>query len=151
MGAEFTSQCDMRLASPNARFAWNFVHRGLVPDTGAGTWLLPRIVGLQRALQLLYTGDFLTADDALKVGYVLDVVASDALLERANALAEAVLTGSPHSQRLIKQLVYEGLVRVVDEHMAENTHALEACFKSDDHREGVAAFLERRPAHFTGF
>ena len=56
MGAEFTSQCDIRLASPNARFAWNFVHRGLVPDTGAGTWLLPRIVGLQQALRLLYTG-----------------------------------------------------------------------------------------------
>ncbi|MEP6659571.1 MAG: enoyl-CoA hydratase-related protein [Acidimicrobiales bacterium] len=151
MGAEFTSQCDLRLAGPNARFAWNFVHRGLVPDTGAGSWLLPRIVGVQRALQLLYTGDFLTADDALKVGYVLDVVASDALLERANELAQAVLTGSPHSQRLIKQLVYEGLARGVDEHMAAHMHALEACFKSDDHREGVAAFLERRPAHFTGF
>jgi enoyl-CoA hydratase/carnithine racemase len=150
MGAEFTSQCDLRLATPNARFAWNFVHRGLVPDTGAGSWLLPRIIGVQRALQLLYTGDFLTADDAVKVGYVLDVVASEALLERANALAEAVLTGSPHSQRLIKQLVYEGLARGVDEHMTEHTRALEACFKSDDHREGVAAFLERRPAHFTG-
>jgi enoyl-CoA hydratase/carnithine racemase len=55
MGAEFTSQCDLRIASTNARFGWNFVHRGLVPDTGAGTWLLPRIVGLQNALRLLYT------------------------------------------------------------------------------------------------
>ncbi len=62
MGAEFTSQCDLRIASPTARFAWNFVHRGLVPDTGAGTWLLPRIVGLQPALKLLYTGAMIDAD-----------------------------------------------------------------------------------------
>ena len=62
MGAEFTSQCDIRLASPNAKFAWNFVHRGLVPDTGAGTWLLPRIIGLQPALRLLYTGAMIDAD-----------------------------------------------------------------------------------------
>ena len=65
MGAEFSSQCDIRIASPNARFAWNFVHRGLVPDTGAGSWLLPRLIGTQRALKLLYTGDFLTAEEAL--------------------------------------------------------------------------------------
>ena len=65
MGAEFTSQCDIRLATPNARFAWNFVHRGLVPDTGAGTWLLPRIIGLQHALRLLYTGAMIDAAEAL--------------------------------------------------------------------------------------
>ena len=70
MGAEFSSQCDIRIASPNARFAWNFVHRGLVPDTGAGSWLLPRLIGLQRALRLLYTGEFLSAEEALAIGYV---------------------------------------------------------------------------------
>ena len=59
MGAEFSSQCDVRLATPRARFAWNFAHRGLVPDTGAGSWLLPRLLGPQKALQLLYSGDFL--------------------------------------------------------------------------------------------
>ena len=53
MGAEFTSQCDVRIASDRARFAWNFVHRGLVPDTGAGTWLLPRLIGMTAALRLL--------------------------------------------------------------------------------------------------
>ncbi|HEX9259276.1 MAG TPA: enoyl-CoA hydratase/isomerase family protein [Acidimicrobiales bacterium] len=150
MGAEFTSQCDLRIATPNARFAWNFVHRGLVPDTGAGSWLLPRLVGVQTALRLLYSGEFLTADQALALGYVLDVVASDQLMDRARALAEAVLAGSPHSQRLIKQLVYEGLAGGIDDHMKRHTAALAACFRSEDHREGVAAFLERRPAEFTG-
>lgn len=150
MGAEFTSQCDLRLASADARFAWNFVHRGLVPDTGAGTWLLPRIVGLQQALRLLYTGSMIDAEEALRLGYVLEVVPSAELLPRAMALAAAIAAGSPHSLGLIKSLVQQGLTAPVGEHMERHTAALAACFKSDDHREGVASFLERRPATFTG-
>ncbi|CAB4891015.1 unannotated protein [freshwater metagenome] len=150
MGAEFTSQCDIRLGTPNARFAWNFVHRGLVPDTGAGTWLLPRLIGLQNALRLLYTGDFISADQALALGYLAEIVPSPDLLDRAYTLAAAIAAGSPHSQRLIKSLVYEGLTSSVEAHMQRHTDAMSACFKSDDHREGVASFLERRPATFTG-
>ena len=74
MGAEFSSQCDVRIATPRARFAWNFVHRGLIPDTGAGTWLLPRILGPQKALELLYSGEFLSAEAALDMGYVSQLV-----------------------------------------------------------------------------
>jgi enoyl-CoA hydratase/carnithine racemase len=150
MGAEFTSQCDLRLASPNARFGWNFVHRGLVPDTGAGTWLLPRIVGLQPALRLLYTGAIIDADEALRLGYVLDVVPSDDLLPAAMELGGTIAAGSPHSLGLIKSLVQQGLTAPVGEHMERHTAAMAACFKSDDHREGVASFLEKRPANFTG-
>jgi len=150
MGAEFTSQCDMRIASTNARFAWNFVHRGLVPDTGAGTWLLPRIIGLQNALRLTYTGDMIDAHEASRLGYVLDVVEPADLMDRALELAHRVAAGSPHSHRLIKSLTYEGLAASVPEHMVRHTDAMSASFKSDDHREGVAAFLERRPAKFTG-
>jgi enoyl-CoA hydratase len=150
MGAEFTSQCDLRLASPNARFAWNFVHRGLVPDTGAGTWLLPRLVGLQQALRLLYTGAMIDSQEALRLGYVLDVVPSEELLPRAMELAGAIAAGSPHSLGLIKSLVHQGLTAPVGEHMERHTTAMAACFKSEDHREGVASFLERRPADFTG-
>ena len=150
MGAEFTSQCDLRLASTGASFAWNFVHRGLVPDTGAGTWLLPRIVGLQTALRLIYTGERIDAAEAQRIGYVLDVVAPDELAGATRALAESVAAASPHSQQLIKSLVYDGLTASVDEHMVRHTEALTKCFASDDHREGVASFLERRPAVFTG-
>ena len=150
MGAEFTSQCDLRIATTNARFAWNFVHRGLVPDTGAGTWLLPRIIGLQNALRLLYTGTMIDASEALGLGYVLDVVEPSDLAGRTRQVAEAVAMGSPHSHRLIKRLAYEGLTASVAEHMGRHTAAMAASFRSDDHREGVAAFLERRPARFTG-
>jgi enoyl-CoA hydratase/carnithine racemase len=150
MGAEFTSQCDVRIGSTNARFAWNFVHRGLVPDTGAGTWLLPRLIGPQQALRLLYTGQMIGADEALRLGYLLDVVAPEELNERVVALATSIAAGSPHSLGLIKSLVSDGHTASVDEHMSRHTTALAACFRSDDHREGVAAFLERRPAKFTG-
>jgi len=150
MGAEFSSQCDIRLASTQARFAWNFVHRGLVPDTGAGTWILPRIVGMQQALRLLYTGEMIDADTALRLGYVIDVLPSEELLPAAMQLANTIANGSPHSLGLIKSLVHEGLTAPVGEHMQRHTNALAACFKSDDHREGVASFLEQRPAEFTG-
>lgn len=150
MGAEFTSQCDLRLCTPRARFAWNFVHRGLVPDTGAGSWLLPRLVGVQQAMRLLMTGEFLGADEARALGYVLDVVPPEDLLDRAYDLARRILAGSPHAQGLLKSLVYEGLARDLGAHLQAHTTALAACFRSDDHREGVAAFLERRPAQFTG-
>ncbi len=150
MGAEFSSQCDIRIATPNARFAWNFVHRGLVPDTGAGSWLLPRLIGVQRALKLLYTGDFLSAEEALAIGYVDRIVASDELQAAAMALARRIAEGSPFSQSRIKAMVYEGLGAEVSQHMQRHTKALAECFKSNDHKEGVAAFLERRAAQFSG-
>jgi len=150
MGAEFTSQCDIRIATPNARFAWNFAHRGLVPDTGAGSWLLPRLIGLQRALRLLYTGDFLSAEEALAIGYVDQLVASSELLGAARSLADRIAAASPFSQTRIKSMVYEGLGSDVAEHMQRHTKALAECFASADHKEGVASFLERRPARFTG-
>jgi enoyl-CoA hydratase len=150
MGAEFTSQCDIRIATPNARFAWNFAHRGLVPDTGAGSWLLPRLIGPQRALKLLYTGEFLGAEEALEIGYVDQVVPAEALLDTAVELGRAIGRGSPFSHARIKAMVYEGLGAEVSEHMQRHTKALAECFASEDHKEGVASFLERREAHFTG-
>ena len=150
MGAEFSSQCDIRLASPNARFAWNFAQRGLVPDTGAGSWLLPRLIGHSNALRLLYTADFISAEEALDLGFLHQVVPSEDLLTTANALAQKMLQSSPFSLRRIKSLVYEGMGSAVGDHMQRHTQAMSECFKSDDHAEGVASFLERRPAKFTG-
>jgi enoyl-CoA hydratase len=150
MGAEMSSQCDVRIVTDRARFGWNFAHRGLVPDTGAGSWLLPRIIGPARALRLLYSGAFLEADEALAIGYAARVVAPEALANAAREEAERYLTSSPMSLRRIKALVWEGMERSVAEHMAEHVEAMRACFKSADHKEGVAAFLERRPARFVG-
>ncbi len=150
MGAEFTSQCDVRIITDRARFAWNFAHRGLVPDTGAGSWLLPRLIGPSRALRLLYTGAFLEAKEALAIGYAAEMVAPGALAEAARAEAKRYLQSSPFSLKRMKELVWHGLERDVPEHMQAHVAALTECFRSEDHKEGVAAFLERRPAKFTG-
>ena len=150
MGAEFTSQCDVRIVSDRARFAWNFAHRGLVPDTGAGSWILPRLIGPSRALRLLYTGAFLEAAEAHAIGYAQEIVAPENLQEAARAEARRYLASSPFSLRHMKSLVWQGLERDVDAHMGAHVEALTACFRSADHKEGVAAFLERRPAQFTG-
>jgi enoyl-CoA hydratase/carnithine racemase len=150
MGAEFTSQCDVRLISTRARFAWNFAHRGLVPDTGAGSWLLPRLIGPHRALRLLYSGAFLEAEEAKTIGYAAEVVAPEALMDAAMAEARRYLASSPFSLRHMKSLVWQGLERDVSQHMAAHVETLTACFRSADHKEGVAAFLEKRPAVFVG-
>jgi enoyl-CoA hydratase/carnithine racemase len=150
MGAEFSSQCDVRIITPRTRFAWNFAHRGLVPDTGAGSWILPRLIGHSRALRLLYSGDFLEAAEAAAIGYANAVAEPDALMDAAIAEAQRYLKSSPFSIRHMKALVYQGLARALPNHMQAHVTALSACFKSADHKEGVASFLEKRPAKFTG-
>lgn len=150
MGSEFATQADIRIATTRSRFAWNFVHRGLVPDTGAGTWLLPRIVGMPDALRLLYTGEFVDAPEALRLGYLTQMVEPNDLAAAVHTMTDTILQGSPFAQRRIKSLVMQGLTSEVGDHMTRHVEALAECFKSDDHREGVASFLERRPAEFTG-
>lgn len=150
MGAEFTSMCDVRLVSTRSRFAWNFAHRGLVPDTGAGSWLLPRLIGPSQTLRLLYSGDFLSAEEAYRIGYANELVAPEKLLETAMAEAHKYLKSSPFSIRHIKELVWKGLERDIGAHMTEHLKAMQLCFASEDHKEGVASFLERRPAKFVG-
>jgi 2-(1,2-epoxy-1,2-dihydrophenyl)acetyl-CoA isomerase len=150
MGAEFATQCDVRVASTRARFGWIFVLRGLVADTGAGTFLLPRLIGPTAAMRLLFSGEIIDAAEALRLGLVTQVVEPEDLPAAAEAEARRYLDASPFAVRRTKELVYGGMFRPVDEHLRETARLLEECFGSDDHREGVAAFLERRPAAFTG-
>jgi enoyl-CoA hydratase/carnithine racemase len=150
LGAEFTLQCDLRLAAQSARFGWVFVHRGLVPDTAAGTWLLARIVGLQHAVRLLLSGDIIDAPEALRIGYVLDVVPDGELMDRALALAASVSRGSPLAAGEIKRLLYRGLTRPAMDHISDSTATITRMFQSADFKEGVKAFLERRDPDWVG-
>jgi enoyl-CoA hydratase/carnithine racemase len=150
MGVELTSHCDWRIATTRATFAWNFVHRGLIPDTGAGTWLLPRQVGLSNALRLVLAGEPLEAEAALAMGYVHAVVAPDELAAAARAEAERLASVSPLSVALAKRLLYDGLERSVAEQLPHHVEAFRICFESADHAEGVAAFVEKRAPRFSG-
>lgn len=150
MGAEFTSQADVRIITPNARFAWNFAHRGLVPDTGAGSWLLPRLIGPEKALRLLYSGKVIGADEAMAMSYASEIVAPEDLAEAALKEARAYLASSPFSLARMKRLIWQGMERDVATHMQAHGKALAECFASNDHKEGVAAFLEKRQPNFTG-
>lgn len=150
MGAEFATQADLRVVSSRARFRWNFVHRGLVADTGAGTWLLPRQIGVGPALRLLYTGADLAADEALSLGFATSVVEPGDLPAAARDLAAAIAAASPFALERTKRLALAGMSADLRDHVAATRTALAECFASADHAEGVAAFLERRPPNFTG-
>ncbi|MBV9996793.1 MAG: enoyl-CoA hydratase/isomerase family protein [Caulobacteraceae bacterium] len=149
-GVEISSHCDVRIASDSARFGWVFAHRGLVTDTAAGTWILPRIVGFAEAARLLYSGEIIDAAEALRIGYVQAVVPRKDLMAAARAEAARFAKGSPFAIRRLKRLLWGGPSQSALEHYQANREALFECFLSADHKEGVAAFLEKRPAVFTG-
>lgn len=150
VGVEFTSQCDFRIAAESAKFGWVFVHRGLVPDTAAGTWLLSRIVGLQNAAYLLYSGEIISAQKAKEIGYVLEVVPDAELMDRALALATTVSKGSPLATGEVKRLLYRSITRDPYDHLADSTATITRMFASEDFKEGVRAFLEHRDPDWTG-
>jgi len=150
MGAEFSCHCDVRIATPRTRFAWPFAQRGLVPDTGAGTWLLPRIIGASRAMHLIYSGQYMSAEEALTIGYVSEIVEPDEVLERGQEMARQYLLSSPHALSRIKELFYDGFTADVVEHRKRSGAYLNEGFASEDHREGVKAHLEGREPRFTG-
>lgn len=150
MGAEFATQADLRIVSTRARFRWNFGHRGLVSDTGAGTWLLPRQIGVGPAMRLLFTGEDLDAPRALDLGFATEVVEPDELPAATGRLAGAIAAASPFALVRTKKLVLDGAGSDLRAHVAATRVALAECFASADHAEGVASFLEKRPARFTG-
>jgi len=148
-GFDLALVCDLRIGSENARFMNAFVRIGLFPGWG-GTWLYPRVMGLGKALEYLYTGDFLEAAEAEKLGVLNRLVKADELEKETLAMARKIAAGPPISIRLMKLQVYKGLG--IDFETALQIAA--ACetitLSSEDHREGVAAFREKRPAKFRG-
>jgi enoyl-CoA hydratase/carnithine racemase len=148
-GLDLACMADIRIASDNALFAESFVRLGIVPGDG-GAWLLPRIVGMPRASLMAFTGDTIDAAKALAWGLVADVVPAAALETEAQALAQRIAANPAHALRLTKRLLREGQHMRLDS-LLELSAAFQAlAHHTEDHHEAVNAFLEKRPAHYTG-
>ena len=148
-GCELALACDLSIAATHAKFGQPEVGLGIIPGAGA-TQRLPRIVGLGRAKHLILTGDAIDAPKALEWGLVSSVVPAEELAAYALALAERVLARGPLAIRLAK-LALNASARVdLDSGLLIETLAQAICFESADKQEGTTAFLEKRPARFTG-
>ena len=150
MGAEWTAQCDIRIASENARFGWVFPLRGITPDTGAGPYLLPGIVGLSKALELMYSGEIIDAREAERIGLVSMVVPPEQLMSAAKEMAAKVTRGAPLAIKGIKELTYGSLEWPPSVFMGENSQRFRAATQSEDCKEGIQSFLEKRPPVWKG-
>ncbi|MDB5999075.1 MAG: 2-(1,2-epoxy,2-dihydrophenyl)acetyl-CoA isomerase [Rhizobacter sp.] len=148
-GMNVALAADIRIASSAARFGQAFVKRGLPPDSG-GTWLLPRVVGMAKACELAFTGDTMDADEALRLGIVSRVVAPEALLPAALELAQRIAAGPPIAIRLAKRSLYQGIHGSFRDALAREASALNVCMETDDAREGLLAFVEKRAPVFKG-
>lgn len=150
MGAEWTVQCDVRIASENARFGWVFSMRGLVPDTGAGPYLLPYIVGTSKALELMYSGEIIGAHEAERIGLVTKVVPPEQLMPEAKEMALKLIRGAPLALKGIKELTYGSLDWSPDTHRVETRERFRSLSQTEDCKEGVRSFVEKRPPVWKG-
>jgi enoyl-CoA hydratase len=148
-GCEIALASDIRLASENAVFAQPEVTLGIPPGWG-GSQRLTRLIGPGLAAELIYTGRRVKADEALKLGLVNGVYPLPELLPAAHALADAIAKNSPRAVAQSKRLIRLALNGSIDEGLAAEANAFGEAFETEDQREGMGAFVEKRAATFTG-
>jgi enoyl-CoA hydratase/carnithine racemase len=150
LGLSYMLFYDMRIASERARFATIFAHRGLVAEHGSA-WLLPRLIGTANACDLLFSGRMIDAQEALRIGLVNRVVPHGSLMRVVRAtVQELVARCSPRSLRIMKRQIYGGNFTDLETAVDLADREMVASFATEDFREGVASFVERRPPRFTG-
>lgn len=146
---DLTCMCDIRIASEKAKFAESFVKLGLVAGDG-GAWLLPRVVGWSKASEMAFTGRMIDANEALACGLVSRVVAPEALMDEARALAKQIAANPPHAVRMTKRLIRESRLASLSSILEASAAAQALCHTTADHKEAVDAFFEKRDPQFTG-
>jgi enoyl-CoA hydratase/carnithine racemase len=150
LGLVIALYCDLRMASGTAVFTTAFSRRGLIAEHGL-SWMLPRLVGLQNALDLSLSGRTIDAAEALRMGLVARVLAPEELMASARAYArELAELVSPRSMRVMKRQLWEAQFQTLAEATAAANEAMLESFASEDFKEGVAHFLEKRAPTFTG-
>jgi enoyl-CoA hydratase/carnithine racemase len=148
-GFDIACACDIRTGSTAARFMSAFVRIGLFPGYG-GTWLYPRLLGIGRAAEMLYTGDFLEAEDAYNAGFLNRLESPEDLEAVTMKLAGKIAAGPPIAHRLAKMMMYRGLDMDLDTAMQMAAAAESITLSSADHAEGLAAARERRKPEYRG-
>lgn len=148
-GMNLALACDLRLASTAARFGQTFVKRGLHVDWG-GTYFLPRLVGMAKACELIFTGEMISAEEAYALGLLNKLVPPEQLMPATYALAQQIAAGPPIAIRLAKRALYHNQDVTLRAALEFETFAQNVCRETEDAREGVRAFVEKRPPHFQG-
>ncbi len=148
-GFSLALACDIRIASTEARFSSIFVKRAIVPDSGA-SWLLPRRVGLEHALRMMYTGRMVGGEEALQIGLVSEVAPPDELMPRARDLAREIARGPSVAVEVSKKLVRESLHRDIEEQVEMEHYYQNYMQQTEDVKEGRLAFVEKREPNFRG-
>jgi enoyl-CoA hydratase/carnithine racemase len=148
-GMNLALACDIRIASIAAKFSQAFVRRGLHPDWG-GTYFLPRVVGMAKACELVFTGDVIDAQEALKLGLVSKLVAPEQLMPAAYDLARKIAAGPPVAVRLAKRALHRNAESDLRSALEFETFAQNVCSETEDAREGIRAFVEKRSPVFKG-
>ncbi len=148
-GCSLALACDLRVASQHASFIEVFVNVALVPDTGS-TYTLPRLVGLGKAKELCFTGDKVDAEEALRIGLVNRVVDADQLMDETRALAKKLASLPSRGLALTKRLLNQSFDNDLEGQLQAEMYAQDTAGRTEDHLEGVAAFLEKRKPQFKG-
>ena len=148
-GMDMALGCDIRIMAEGAKFAAAFVKRGVVPESG-GTWFLPRMIGWAKAAELIFTGRTLSAAESLAMGLANEVVATGDVMSRANAVAAEIAGNAPLAVQAAKRMMRSGLSESFGDHVHHVFLQLLPLFRSEDFREGMASFLEKRPPNFKG-
>ncbi|MFC1923774.1 enoyl-CoA hydratase/isomerase family protein [Chloroflexota bacterium] len=148
-GFDLALACDMRIGSPEARFIVAFTKMGLASDSG-GSWLMPRVMGLGKALEYIFTGDTIDAEEAHRIGILNRLVPAKLLEKETMDLARKIANGPPIAHRLAKMQVYKGLEVDLETALAFAAACISIALSSEDHKEGIKAFAEKRPPDFKG-
>lgn len=148
-GMNIALACDIRIAADTAKFGETFAKRGLHPDWG-GTYFLPRIVGTAKACELIWSGKMITAQDALELGIVSQLATPDALMATTLEMANSFAAGPPIVIRMAKRAIHRSMDSTLREALEYETYAQNTCSSTQDAKEGIAAFVEKREPVFTG-
>jgi len=148
-GCDLALLCDLRIASQDARFSEIYVSIGVPPDSG-GAWLLPRLVGLAKACELIFSGEIIDANEAERIGLVNKVVPAEDLDQAAKAMALKLAKGPSLALGLAKSAIHEGLTMNLPQALEAAEAKISVCMKSEDFAEGLNALAEKRKPQFKG-